>query len=261
MPALRDLHEAMSSDQSATLSGAGPAARLSIGMVTFNAAHVLERALQSILRHKTPAMELVIVDGGSGDGTLDILRSHADSIDRWTSEPDNGIYDAMNKVRRLATGDWLLFIGADDELLLPAETLLRQFKRQDALYYGDVRLRGSGRISGGRFSRYRLMQQNICHQAICYPRSTYKTKAYATDGGLLADHRYNIELAGSGVPFVHVDELIACFEDTGRSSAGDPAFEHIKLQLIRENFGLPLYLVKRARNLAVRLLKTHHVTA
>jgi len=242
-------------------SGAAPAARLTIGMVTFNAAAVLERALQSVSRHKTPAMELVIVDGASRDGTLDILRRHEPIVDRCRSEPDDGIYDAMNKVRDLASGDWLLFLGADDELLLPAEAMLRHFERPDALYYGDVRLRSNGRVSGGRFSRYRLMQQNICHQAICYPRSIYKAKAYQTSSGLLADHRYNIELAGSGVPFVHVDELVACFDDAGRSSAGDPAFEQIKLQLIRENFGLPLYLVKRARNLAVRMLKTRHVTA
>ena len=76
-------------------------------MVTFNAAAVLERALQSILRHKSPAMELVVVDGASDDGTLDILQRHADAIDHWRSEPDDGIYDAMNKVlptghRRLA---------------------------------------------------------------------------------------------------------------------------------------------------------------
>ena len=260
-PVRRHRFEPVPFDRPLPLLSAAPAARLSIGMVTFNAAAVLERALQSILRHKTPAMELVIVDGASGDGTLDILRRHARDIDHWRSEPDKGIYDAMNKVRRLATGDWLLFLGADDELLLPAETLLQQFKRQDVLYYGDVRLRNSGRISGGCFSRYRLMQQNICHQAICYPKSIYRTKAYATDSGLLADHRYNIELVGSGVPFVHVDEVVACFDDTGRSSVGDPTFEHVKLQLIRENFGLPLYLVKRTRNLAVRLLKKQHVTA
>jgi len=251
----------MPSDQSLSLPSAASAASLSVGMVTFNAAAVLERALQSILRYKTPALELIVVDGASTDGTLDILRRHADRIDRWRSEPDSGIYDAMNKVRLLATGDWLLFLGADDELLLPAETLLRHFKRPDSLYYGDVVLRSTGRVSGGRFSRYRLMQQNICHQAICYPKSIYKTKAYATGSGLLADHRYNIELAGGGVPFVHVDEQVACFDDTGRSSAGDPAFEDFKLELIRENFGLPLYLVKRARNIAVRLLKTNHVTA
>ena len=247
----------MPSDQPLLSSGAASTIRLSIGMVTFNAAAVLERALQSISRHKTRAMELVVGDGASSDGTRDILRRHTDLIDDWRSEPDNGIYDAMNKVRLLATGDWLLFLGADDELLLPAESLLRQFKRPDALYYGDVRLRSSGRVSGGRFSRYRLMQENICHQAICYPKSIYKTKAYATGSGLLADHRYNIELAGSGVPFVRVDELVACFDDTGRSSAGDPAFEQLKLRLIRDNFGMPLYLVKRTRNLAVRLLKTH----
>jgi glycosyltransferase involved in cell wall biosynthesis len=261
MPARLDVHRTMPPHRPHTSSNAAPTARLSIGMVTFNAADVLERALQSILQNKTPAMELVVVDGASSDGTLDILRRHADRIDQWQSEPDSGIYDAMNKVRLLATGDWLLFLGADDELLVPAEALLRHFTHPDSLYYGDVRFRNTGGVYGGRFSRYRLMQQNICHQAICYPKSIYKTKAYQTGAGMMADHRYNIELAGSGVPFVHVDELVTCFDNTGRSSVGDPTFEQTKLELIRENFGLPLYLVKRARNLAVRLLKRQRVTA
>ena len=121
--------------------------------------------------------------------------------------------------------------------------------RAEAVYYGDVRIRSSDAMSGGRFSRYRLMQENICHQAICYPKSTYKRKPYDTASGLLADHRYNIELTGSGVPFVHLDELVSLFDDTGRSSAGDPLSSTPSWPRIRENFGLPLYLIKRARNL------------
>ena len=247
----------MQSDQPLPFSGAAPAARLSIGMVTFNAAPVLERALQSISRHKTSTMELVVVDGASGDGTLDILRRHADGIDHWRSEPDSGIYDAMNKVLKMATGDWLLFLGADDELLASPDRLLARCKHPDAVYYGNVRIRASGQVSGGQFSRYRLMQENICHQSILYPRSAYKHKAYDTGCGLLADHRYNIELMGSGVPFMHVDETISLFNDAGRSSVPDINFESVKLAAIRSSFGWPFYAIKRLRSACVRLLKGH----
>ena len=160
----------------------------------------------------------------------------------------------------MATGDWLLFLGADDELLASPDRLLDLCKRPDAAYYGNVRIRASGRVSGGHFSRYRLMQENICHQSILYPRSAYKRKAYDTGCGLLADHRYNIELMGSGVRFVHVDETISLFNDAGRSAARDLNFEAVKLAAIRSSFGWPFYAIKRLRSACVSLLKGRHVT-
>lgn len=245
----------------APASAAVASPRLTIGFVTLNAVAVLERALASVLRYRSPALELVVLDGGSTDGTLQILQRHDADIDLWRSEPDAGIYDAMNKLLQQATGDWLLFLGADDELLTGPQQLLQHCTRPGTVYYGDVRIRGSGCVSAGRFTRYRLMQQNICHQAILYPRSVYKRKSYDTGCGLLADHRYNIELMGSGVPFVHVGETICVFDDTGRSGSGDRQFEAIKLQAIRTSFGWPWYAVKRLRNMSVRLLKRSHVAA
>lgn len=242
--------------QRATASGPlGSHTRITIGIVTRNAVSVLERALQSVLRHQSSRVELVVVDGASDDGTVAILERHKAQIDHWRSEPDAGIYDAMNKVRQIATGDWLLFLGADDELLIAPDRLLDRLTRPDALYYGNVLIEGTDRVSGGPFSRYRMMQENICHQAVLYPRSSYKVKAYCTHCGILADHRYNIELRGSGVPFIHVDEVVSRFNAAGRSSAGDPQFEVHKLALIRRHFGLPLYVVKRMRTACVRLLK------
>ena len=236
-------------------------ARITVAMVTFNAAGTLERALESVLRHRSAALELVVMDGGSNDGTLDILRRYEAQMAWWRSEPDDGIYDAMNKTLQVATGDWLLFLGADDELLAAPEQLLPRMARAEAVYYGDVRIRSSDARSGGRFSKYRLMQENICHQAVLYPRSVYQHKRYDTASGMLADHRYNIELRGSGVPFVYLDEVISRFEDGGRSSVRDPRFEDIKLSAIRDSFGLHLYLAKRARTAVVRLLKSRDVTA
>jgi hypothetical protein len=235
--------------------------RLSIGIVTLNAAAVLERALDSVLHHRSSALELVVLDGGSADGTLQILQRRSAEIDLWRSEPDAGIYDAMNKLMQAARGDWLLFLGADDELLASPQQLLRHCTQANAVYYGDVRVRTSGKVSGGRFSRYRLMQQNICHQALLYPRSVYRAKAYDLECGLLADHRYNIELMGSGVPFVHIAETVSVFDDTGRSGAGDQQFEAVKLAAIRASFGWPFYAIKRLRSAMVSLLKGSHVAA
>jgi glycosyltransferase involved in cell wall biosynthesis len=235
--------------------------RITVAMVTYNAAGTLERALRSVLRHRSKALELVVMDGGSTDGTLDILRRYESGLARWHSERDDGIYDAMNKVLQIATGDWLLFLGADDELLTSPEEILSRMSRPEAVYYGDVRIRSSNARSGGRFSKYRLMQQNICHQAVLYPKSVYRHKRYDTASGMLADHRYNIELRGSGVAFIYLDEVISRFDDSGRSSVPDPRFERIKLTAIRESFGLPLYVIKRARTAVVRLLKSHDVSA
>ena len=238
-----------------------PPTTVTVAMVTFNAAETLERALKSVVQHRSTALELVVMDGGSSDGTLEIIRRYRPAIASWRSEPDGGIYDAMNKAMQLATGDWLMFLGADDELLVAPEQILPRMSRRDAVYYGDVRIRSTDARSGGRFSRYRLMQENICHQAVLYPKSVYRHKRYDTTSGMLADHRYNIELRGSGVPFIHLDKVISRFEDGGRSSVRDPRFEEIKLAAIRECFGLHLYLAKRARTAVVRLLKTRDVAA
>ncbi len=235
--------------------------RITVGIVTYNAADVLEQALASVLERKSAALELVVIDGASIDGTLGILERHEGNIDYWRSEPDAGIYDAMNNLLQAATGDWLLFLGADDELLASPEQLLRHCRQSGTVYYGDVRIRASGQISGGRFSRYRLMQQNICHQAVLYPRSVYKAKRYDVGCGLLADHRYNIELMGSGTPFVHIPEIVSLFNDAGRSGTGDRQFEAVKLEAIRASFGWPLYTIKRLRTACVSLLKGANVAA
>jgi glycosyltransferase involved in cell wall biosynthesis len=73
--------------------------------------------LESVLRQDYPNIEHIVVDGASSDGTVDVLRLYDDRIALWMSEPDYGIYDAWNKALRVARGEWICFLGADDELL------------------------------------------------------------------------------------------------------------------------------------------------
>jgi len=228
---------------------------VSIAMVTFNARPTIERAIRSVIDQQSHHAELVLVDGASTDGTLDVIRDLAPWRGCWLSEPDGGIYDAMNKALELARGDWLLFLGADDELLTSLDELIAELHDPTAVYYGNVLLGSRGTVSGGRFSTYRLMQDNICHQAILYPRAVYSTKTYDTTCGVLADYKYNIELWGRGERFVYLDRTISRYSENGVSSQGDPAFEAVKLIAIRDHLGLPMFFLKRARSLAVRTLR------
>ncbi|MDZ4699288.1 MAG: glycosyltransferase family 2 protein [Rhodothermales bacterium] len=91
--------------------------RFSLVTVTYQAAATLERTLRSVLRQSPPHdIEYWIVDGGSTDDTLAIVKRHEARLAGWTSEPDRGIYDAMNKGIARATGDWVGIVNADDWL-------------------------------------------------------------------------------------------------------------------------------------------------
>lgn len=239
-----------------------PAARspkISVLTVVRNGAVTLERAMESVIAQLDDHAEYVVVDGASTDATLDIIRSQEHRLARWISEPDRGIYDAMNKALALARGEWAIFLGADDELKPVLQAVGPLLVDPRAVYYGQVEIAASGRISGGRFNRYRLMQENISHQAVFYPRSAYRHKPYDLNAGVLADHKYNIELWGSGVPFIHIPQVVSRYNDAGASSGAQSYFDPIKLEAIRLHFGPRFYLLKRFRNAMVRLVKGRRV--
>ena len=87
---------------------------VSIITVVFNGAKTLEQTIQSVLGQSYQNIEYIIVDGGSTDGTLEIIRKYEDRIARWVSEPDDGLYDAMNKGIRMASGELIGIINSDD---------------------------------------------------------------------------------------------------------------------------------------------------
>lgn len=90
--------------------------KFSIVIATYNAANYLEGAIQSIDSQNYRDYELIIIDGGSNDNTVDIIKRHSDKIKFWISEPDNGIYDAWNKAVKISSGYWIMFLGSDDRL-------------------------------------------------------------------------------------------------------------------------------------------------
>jgi glycosyltransferase involved in cell wall biosynthesis len=205
-------------------------------------------------------IELIVVDGGSRDGTQNVLNEYAEHISVLLSEPDNGIYDAMNKVCSLATGDWLIFLGCDDVLLDALSDIAESLNRPDAVYYGDAIFRSNGIVSGGKFSKYKLMNWNICHQAVFYPGPVYKKYSYSLDYKWLADYDYNIRLFGDEIPFVYLGKAVSIYNDKGGSSLGDAEFEKKKLKLIRESFGITYLMIKFVRNVISKVVSARKLS-
>lgn len=114
---------------------------ISIITVAFNAAHTIADALESVAAQTHPDIEHIVIDGASTDGTLDVIKRYGKRVARLVSEPDRGIYDAMNKGLRLATGDVVGFLNADDVYadtgVLARVSASMEAERLDALF-GDA---------------------------------------------------------------------------------------------------------------------------
>ena len=118
-----------------------PELKISLITVTFNAGTTINRCIQSVLNQTFHNVEYIVIDGGSTDNTLEIIKQHKGSISVFLSEPDNGIYDAMNKGIKLATGDIIGMLNADDvfydEYILSAINSVFEDVNAD-IVYGDI---------------------------------------------------------------------------------------------------------------------------
>jgi glycosyltransferase involved in cell wall biosynthesis len=119
---------------------------------SYNQARYVEETIQSVLRQDYPRIQYIVVDGGSGDGSVDIIRRYEDRIDHWLSEPDRGQTDAINKGFAEARGDILAWLNSDDTYEPHAVSeVVEMFKRNPAcgLIYGDANLTDEkGKIIG-----------------------------------------------------------------------------------------------------------------
>ena len=111
---------------------------ISVVVAVYNGRETLQQCLDSVTQQTYAHIELIVIDGGSTDGTVDLIRANAQHITYWISEPDRGIYNAWNKALVQAKGDWICFLGADD-YLWDAQVLARMAE-QLALVPPDIRV-------------------------------------------------------------------------------------------------------------------------
>ncbi|MDL2265619.1 glycosyltransferase [Parabacteroides sp. OttesenSCG-928-G07] len=157
----------------------------SIITITYNASRWLEDTILSILNQSYPHIEYIIIDGASTDGTVDIIRKYASKISYWISEPDKGLYDAMNKGLQAATGDYVWFINAGDKLNATdiVQQIVEQIERLSELpdiIYGETsvvdengELLGMRRLSTPEKLTWKSFRMGmlVCHQSFISKRT------------------------------------------------------------------------------------------
>ncbi len=219
----------------------------SIVLPTYNCAAKLDATIQSVLAQQKGIYELLVMDGGSTDGTVALLKQYGDVL-RWHSAPDKGIYDAMNQGVLAGSGQFLYFLGAGDllkpgVLALLAQTLPPPY---GAFVYGDVERNRSPQMRDGAFSRCKLTRGNICHQAIFYSRDVFQTLGlYDIQYRVMADYVLNMKCFGSRlVAKTYVPLTIAEYEGGGTSTLNDDTnFYRDQPRLIKTYLGTGAYLV------------------
>lgn len=202
---------------------------LSVIIPTFNSEATIARALNSLLCQTFQDFEICIIDGNSSDETLEKVsdfHAHFKNM-RIISEPDQGIYDAMNKGIDIAAGDWLYFLGSDDRVFdesVFAEIFNTRIPKDCGMIYGSVYIDGDAswaqgkQIYDGPFDTQKILLKNICHQAIFYRKSLFqKFGKYKTQYPVCADWELNLRFFLKANP-IYLDRVIARFQGGGCSS-------------------------------------------
>ncbi|MGA0899771.1 MAG: glycosyltransferase family 2 protein [Luteolibacter sp.] len=201
-----------------------PSPRFSIITICLNEAEGIRRTCESIEAQTYRNFEWVVVDGGSTDGTLEILETYKHQIQTFVSGPDGGIYEAMNKGLALASGDYMLFMNGGDSFA--SEDVLQ--KVSDAppkdLIYGDVYLghaRGNLATYPDVMSRGYLLRNMVPHQATFYRRTLFEQYGnYDTRYRIAGDYELYIRLLEvHRVSYHHIAKPLAVFDLGGISAS------------------------------------------
>jgi putative colanic acid biosynthesis glycosyltransferase len=197
---------------------------ISIVTVVYNGEEFLEDTIKSVIEQSYESIEYIIIDGGSTDGTVDIIKKYEDKIDYWVSEPDSGIYDAMNKGAKLASGDFIYFLNAGDRLLANTniEEVVNNIDSLQKLYFTRAKIIGDGTSwiypSEEIVDYQQWVKHNLPnHQTMFFPKSFYKSNVYDLRLKIGADDDYKL-LALKYLEVKFIDMQIVEFARDGLSS-------------------------------------------
>ena len=212
---------------------------VSIVMVTYNCKDVVKGTLESIIGQTLAEKEIIVIDGGSTDGTMEIINSYMDKIDVLISEPDHGVYDAMNKGIRKASGEWIIFMNSGDffykQSTLEDVFASNRYDDSDIVY-------GSTKIETNDFE-YVLAPASLevfssylpfCHQSTFVRTVVMKKYGYDLKYRICADYNFFYNCYINNYRFKKVNNIISIYDQTGPSlSNQNVALLKNELKLIR----------------------------
>ncbi|MFH2135445.1 MAG: glycosyltransferase family 2 protein [Pseudomonadota bacterium] len=177
--------------------------RVTVITVVFNSKDTLEETICNVIHQVGVNLEYIVIDGGSKDGSIDIIRKYENSISYWVSEPDDGIYDAMNKGVAHANGDWVIFMNSGDGFFCE-QTLARvvaQISGAPDIVYGDVQVIKNGfpvRVIASKKIKVPLRCMPACHQSMMIKTKRLQQYPYDKRISIAADFDNLCRILASG---------------------------------------------------------------
>lgn len=228
-----------------------PTPKISVITVTYNAENVLEDTIQSVISQTYHHVEYIIVDGASKDGTLSIIDKYRSRIHTIVSEPDKGLYDAMNKGMSLASGDYLCFLNAgdcfhEDDTLQQIAHTLNGSELPDVIY-GETAIVNKERhflhmrrLSTPTTLTWKSFKQGmrVCHQAFFAKRTLALTEPYNLKYSYSADFDWCIRVLKKAT-VVHNTHLTAIdYLDEGMTTQNHKASLKERFRIMTQHYGL-----------------------
>lgn len=190
--------------------------------VVFNGDKYLEETIQSVINQHYDNIEYIIIDGGSTDGTLDIIKKYAHAIDYWVSERDKGIYHAMNKGIDLASGEWINFMNAGDRFY-DSNALTTIFSHSDleniSIIYGnhEVRYPHKKRIAKVGDMKKIWQGSQFSHQSTFISAPLHKTHKFNITNRIGADFEFFYNTSKQDVNYFPVNVIVSSISSGGLS--------------------------------------------
>lgn len=198
--------------------------RLSIITINYNNYDGLEKTINSVVSQIFKDFEWIVIDGGSTDGSRELLEQYSSCFSYWVSEPDKGIYNAMNKGIKKSHGDYLLFLNSGDWLSSPTsldESINNQIDAD--VLYGNVQffkddVKVGERVYDDALSLKYVIDNSLAHNCSFIKRELIASIGYSEHYKIVSDKEFFLKQMLANKQFVHVNKFVSCFSLDGISS-------------------------------------------
>lgn len=229
---------------------------ISIITVVYNAKDALQSTIKSILAQTNSNYEYIVIDGGSTDGTVDVIKEYKQYIAYWISEPDKGLYDAMNKALRVSKGKYIWFMNAGDLIYdnNVIENIAKLYTADTDVFYGEtVMIDRAGTVLGNRRLKtpenltYKSLSMGmlVCHQSFIAKRTC--CDYYNTNYKIAADIEWMINTLKNSKKIVNTLQYITRFKDDGLSKKNIKRSLTERFKIMIHHYGIVTTLINHLR--------------
>lgn len=217
--------------------------KISIITINYNNIEGLKKTVESVVKQSPKDFEYIVIDGGSADGSAEYLAAQNENLNYWVSEPDKGIYNAMNKGILHAKGDYFLFLNSGDVLIDDKEIICKIVLNlnHQHVYYAPIYLMKDNLVKNKieypvNLDERFLFTNTICQQAVIYHKSLFCENLFDEKLKYISDWKMHFSLFKRKTKFIHLNIPFAIYDLNGLTSKGETKYtshkERLKTQFL-----------------------------